>query len=189
MFIHGQLVCYFFIAIYSQLNDKQIEKNIIAGPPDTDDEEGDHKTDRMIGRGNQKALRFKLEEAKSQTLIINIMVYVPDERDQVLLKQWVVGPICKKSAKWKKFGRAEKDKVKAMVMEGILPTQKNRAKYAVFATTAHLYLSHLKVLLGLIQGEYYINGQEEDLVEGRLQLWQFCDFKGDKHLKLPTQIF
>lgn len=171
------------------LNYKDIENTIIAGPPETDDEEEDNETDRIIRRGNQRTLRVKMEEAKSQTPTINVKVYIPDERDQVLLRQWIVGPICKKSAKWKKFGRAERDEVKAMVMEGIMPNQKNRAKYAVFATTASLYLSHLKVLLGLLQEEYYNNEQEEDLVKGRLQLWQFCDYKGDKHLELPTQIF
>ena len=61
----------------------------------------------------------------AQQSTINTKEYIPDEKDKVLLRKWIISSLCKK------FGRAR------------------------------LYLTHLKVLLGLIQDWMYIIGLKE----------------------------
>ena len=158
-------------------------------PALTDDEEEDTEALRRLRVCNRRPLRNRIRGALNLEQDVFIKnKYVPDEKDLELLRLLIVRKVCEKSSKWKKFRTRERTEIRNMVLGGIMPNKKNKAKYAVFATTAKQYLSGLKQLLGFIQEEFYEKKLERKLANGRLQLWQYLDFKGNKHLDLPHKI-
>ena len=114
--------------------------------------------------------------------------YAPDQRSKELARKWIVSKLLQRSPKWRKHKKEIQEEIKTMVMDGILPTSKDKVRISVFTRTAYNYFTALQTLLGLIQEQYYLTSRERLLVDGSLQLWQFFDFKGEYFLEPETDI-
>ena len=160
-----------------------------SNPAVTDDEEDDTEVNRKFRRTVRADLRAEmLKKSKvEKSAWTNPNLWVPDPRDNDLLAEYVVKPVCFKSAKWRKFGRRAQEWIKDMVHRGELPTGKTKKAWADFAATAKLYLNGLKVLLGLFQSEMQ-KTMPEKLIDGRFHLWQLFDFKSKNEVECPDGI-
>ena len=113
--------------------------------------------------------------------------YVPDQRDEELIRKMLISPLLKSSTKWTTYGKGEQQVVKDMVEQGIIPSTKNtNAKLAAFSRTACHYSQYFKVFLGLYQENLIDNNMGDSLFNGKLQIWQFLDFKGPHYIPLPN---
>ena len=72
---------------------------------------------------------------------------------------------------------AEREEIQQQVAEGLIP----KGTQSVTDTARHYWLG-LKQLLGFIQDREIKAGRSLKLVNNQLQLWQYFDCKGPKHL-------
>ena len=89
------------------------------------------------------------------------------------------------SNKFRQWKKRIQNEVKAMIMQGKLPTRATKVQHSNFASTARHYYGNLITLLGLVQEEYIKAG----LVVGRLKVKQFFSYKQEGFLELPQSIF
>jgi hypothetical protein len=160
--------------------------------PETDDETGDEDELRTPRRETRRLLW-------DQMAIVNKVEksawdlpdrFVPDEEDTRLLSIMVVKPLLEQSTKWRSFHNDAPDSVKAMVMNGEIPTGKTKMAWANLAATPALYMSGLRVLLGKIQEELQEKPDRisDKLVNGRLHVWAFLAFNTEQHVTYPETI-
>ena len=158
-------------------------------PIETDDEEADPEPRREWRKTNKRNLREKMTQAMMRMPKMNPHTYQDDDpEDKVILQTMIVAPLLRQSSKWMHYGKGERQEIKDMVNSGILPTAKNKAKLSSFGRTAGLYLAEFKVLMGHVQASIIENKMADTLVNGKLRLWQFLDYKGQNYLSLPESI-
>ena len=177
-----------FFQARAKVKSKTTWASRVKHPDLTDDEKEDDETLRTLRKENQAAVRKRVKMALTQGHHKTIRDYVPDQKSEQLARKWVVSPLLQKSPRWRTKKKEVREEIKTMVMEGILPTSKDKVGNSVFTRTAGLYYNALKTLLGLIQEHYYLNNRDRLLVDGNLQLWQFFDFKGEYYLEPETEI-
>ena len=78
----------------------------------------------------------------------------------------------KNSKNFMRFGKKDKEGVKQRVREGDMFTDKGGKEPGEYAQTAFMYVSGLKLFLGLYQEELTMVNPD-CLVDSRLHLWQF----------------
>ena len=111
-------------------------------------------------------------------------VWVKDDYDEKLMKQFVTGPVMRHGHVYSRIERNLEDNVRDMAMQGIFPKGMDAKS---FATTARDYCYALVQLLGLMQEEM-LHSNPEQLVDGRIHIWQFISFKQPKFLLTPMTI-
>ena len=169
---------------------------IVIGAPDSDEEPEDHDKDHDNGeklhlwrKRNQETRRNKMLQAMLRLPTSDKRKYVPDEKDEELIRKMLISPLLKSSTKWTTYGKGEQQVVKDMVEQGIIPSTKNtNAKLAAFSRTAGHYSLYFKVFLGLYQENLIDNNMGDSLFNGKLQIWQFLDFKGPHYIPLPQSV-
>ena len=144
----------------------------------TDTEEDDDVEFKHERRENQKQLLAQISRSLGEAELRSTSIFQPDERSLELAKRWVIRPILESSGRWIKFGGAEMEQIQQKVAEGIIP----KGTMSVTGTASH-YWSGLKQLLGRIQEREIKAGRSHKLVNNKLQLWQYFDWKGPKHLQ------
>ena len=154
---------------------------------DTDEEEGDTEEIRDVRRRVKSELHDLILEKLNQEAPVDPNKWVPDEEDGELLKEWFIAPLMKNSKNFMRFGKKDKQRVQQQVMKGDMFADKEGKELGEYATTASMYLSGLKVFLGLYQEELAIVNPD-CLVDSRLHLWQFFQFKKKNHIMLPLTI-
>ena len=155
-------------------------------PSTTDEEEEDDIVTQDHRKTVVSELRSEIKKIIEGEPQANNSVWVPDDRDMELLRKWIVTPVLKNSKNWQKFGRKEQDEVKKMVEEGTFLKCKKK-EFAIIGETPRLYEMGLKQFMGLYQEELH-QESPESLVDGRLHLWQFFEFKKANYLEIPNNI-
>ena len=154
---------------------------------DTDDEEEDTEEIRDVRRRVKMELHDLILEKLNQEAPVDPNKWVPDEEDGEKLKEWIIAPLMKNSKNFMRFGKKDKERVQQKVMKGDMFADKEGKELGEYATTASMYLSGLKVFLGLYQEELTMVNPD-CLVDSRLHLWQFFRFKQENHIELPLTI-
>jgi hypothetical protein len=150
---------------------------------DTDDEDEDDEITRADRRSVKYDLRQEIGALLAKDVLVDSAVWTPDEKDEDLLRRFIVAPVCKQGSNWMKFNKKEQDNVRQAVMEGTALGK----KLSIIAETPRLYLAGFKMFMGLYQNELGATFPES-LVDGKLHLWQFFTFKVAHSMEVPQGI-
>ena len=163
------------------------------GIPESDEESGDDEDLKFIRQQAREEVRNHMRMRTGLGFNGSAWdqpdVWVPDQRDMDILAEMVVSPLMRQSSKWRSFHNDAAEWVKQLVLSGEMPKGKKRTAWLDVATTPHMYVSGLKVLLGKLQQQFQeTTNISQRLPEGRLHIWAMLDFNTPHHINFPETI-
>ena len=166
---------------------RNIWKERFSQYPNTDNESDDDQEIREKRREVKISLHEAIEEAMKKGAVIDPLAWVPDQEDEKLLKEVIIGPIMRKSSAYCNFGPRDQQRVRDSIKAGNMFKGGEGKQLNEYAKTAQRYVRGLERWLGLYQMELRKTNPNR-LVGGDLKLRQFYAFRQPHFLELPLNI-
>ena len=106
-------------------------------------------------------------------------LYQPDHKSKQYTMSYFLDPLCKQYPGYRELSVDKKKEFREKVFDGGGDIGGVRV-----AETVQLYTLYMKQIMGLVQKREIKQGRGDQLPNGRLQFWQFFDFKTAYHFNL-----